>query len=516
MAKVYLRFKMLIDKQSALPDSTEMIRYGREFINNWTYTVTAQSKPNGAIAFNSSFKYEFKGTFNVLQQSDEHAMESHQYSVAQMNDSFNITWRLYYKGKERLSVRGKFFDHSVASGRSPRDGGGAAQFTEHSINFTHAITAFRSEKANLMVQQISSGTGWYLVKQSEPFGDLMKRIFINPSAIDWDLMRENNKHLGNVQMITLLRPGQIVIIALERNNPKRKSMMADALKAQDEWQKYAALSIEKQALLANLADFAMNAAAHGAKITSLKGQHKYDPNINLPDELMDIKNQAEAIIELSSEIKGQTVQAYNRLGEKWNQFKIGHTSSQAAISARWQEFKRQNAGEFQKIRSAIGRKAMQIDHGIKVEGVGLRQALKSEPSIRSSNWNNGIRGYIDGLKSAGKIANTMRVGGFFMIGLKFNDYNTKINEIESTGNTEFIQRAKIIERSKLAGDLAGGFVGAEIGVVGGLALAATIGATGGLALVVVGLIAAAGGFSGGFLGKEVGLIAGEKIYEYSE
>ena len=103
-----------------------------------------------------------------------------------------------------------------------------------------------------------------------------------------------------------------------------------------------------------------------------------------------------------------------------------------------------------------------------------------------------------------------------MIGLKFNDYNTKINEIESTGNTEFIQRAKIIERSKLAGDLAGGFVGAEIGVVGGLALAATIGATGGLALVVVGLIAAAGGFSGGFLGKEVGLIAGEKIYEYSE
>ena len=38
MAKVYLRFKMLIDKQSALPNSTEMIRYGREFINNWTYT----------------------------------------------------------------------------------------------------------------------------------------------------------------------------------------------------------------------------------------------------------------------------------------------------------------------------------------------------------------------------------------------------------------------------------------------------------------------------------------------
>lgn len=67
----------------------------------------------------------------------------------------------------------------------------------------------------LRIQQISGGSGWYLVKQPETFGDLMKRIFITPSKIDWDIMRENNAHLGNVQMMTLLQVGQVVIVALE-------------------------------------------------------------------------------------------------------------------------------------------------------------------------------------------------------------------------------------------------------------------------------------------------------------
>lgn len=101
-----------------------------------------------------------------------------------------------------------------------------------------------------------------------------------------------------------------------------------------------------------------------------------------------------------------------------------------------------------------------------------------------------------------------------MIGLKFNDYNSKIDEIEATGNVELINRSKVLERSKLAGDLTGSFLGGELGIVGGLALAGAIGASGGLALVVVGLIAATGGFAGGFVGKELGLIAGEKIYEH--
>ena len=515
MAKAYLRLQLLIDKNTTTPSGTEVFRYAREFLNHWSYRLVVKTKPNGSIPFSKPFEYEFKGAFDALLQSEEHSMESHQYSIADMNHSFEITWILSYKGKERYRKRGAFFAYSRQSGAPHKSGtSGKVESTEFSINFTHSMTEFRQDKINLQVQRLSNGTGWYLVKQPEAFQSLMNRIFINPSKIDWDIMRENNRHLGNVQMMTLLQPGQVVIIALERNNPKVKQMMDEAKLAQAEWRKYGSFSVNEQVLIANLADFAMNTISQGAKIVPLKGDYKYDPNINLHDELLDIKNQAEAIIELNSQIKGQTIEAYNRLGQRWNQFKIGHTGSQAAISARWQEFKIQNANEFQKIRSSIGRTVMRIDHGIKVEGVRLRQALKSEPSIRTPSFGNGIKGYIEGLKSAGKIANTMRVGGVLMIGLKFNDYNSKIDEIEATGNVELINRSKVLERSKLAGDLTGSFLGGELGIVGGLALAGAIGASGGLALVVVGLIAATGGFAGGFVGKELGLIAGEKIYEH--
>ena len=235
MATAYLRFRLGINKNTDISSvsGAEAFLYAREFIEKWTYKVIAQSRSDGAIPLAKSFKYEFGGGFNALLHSNEHTMESHQYSIAQMNDSFKITWILSFNGKERYRVSGHFFDHSIKSGRSSRDGGGEALFDSYSINFTPSITTYKEEKARLRTQQISGGTGWYLVKQPEAFGDLMKRIFINPSKIDWDIMRENNAHLGNVQMMTLLQAGQVVVVALERNSAKVKALKEDALKSQE-------------------------------------------------------------------------------------------------------------------------------------------------------------------------------------------------------------------------------------------------------------------------------------------
>ena len=236
MAKAYLRLQLLIDKNTVTPSGTEVFRYAREFLNHWSYRLVVKTKPNGSIPFSKPFEYEFKGAFDALLQSEEHSMESHQYSIADMNHSFEITWILSYKGKERYRKRGAFFAYSRQSGAPHKSGtAGKIESTQFSINFTHSMTEFRQDKINLQVQRLSNGTGWYLVKQPEAFQSLMNRIFINPSKIDWDIMRENNKHLGNVQMMTVLQPGQVVIIALERNNPKVKQMMADALKAQQSW-----------------------------------------------------------------------------------------------------------------------------------------------------------------------------------------------------------------------------------------------------------------------------------------
>ena len=496
MAKVYLRFKMLIDKQSALPDSTEMIRYGREFINNWTYTVTAQSKPNGAIAFNSSFKYEFKGTFNVLQQSEEHAMESHQYSVAQMNDSFNITWRLYYKGKERLSVRGKFFDHSVASGRSPRDGGGAAQFTEHSINFTHAITAFRSEKANLMVQQISSGTGWYLVKQSEPFGDLMKRIFINPSAIDWDLMRENNKHLGNVQMITLLRPGQIVIIALERNNPKRKSMIADAIKAQQAWQQAQAIgSIEPGHLM--LVDLLLQ----GGKLKPVDEKSLMDSSIGYIEAG---KPFVDGSLEFKKSLFEQVRKAHSKVLQAAEP-ELAKVTTVGGMTKRGASAAGQNASRAYKLMdgSTLAQKLMAWDTGI--QGNSVRSYISQEARVRHADFQKGISRYAQGLDEVAKYSKWLKRGGYVGMTIETGISAKKMYDAYEKGDTK-----KVIEEGgQLVGSLGGGAAG---GAIAAYAVTAIFGvATGGVGLVVVGLFVAGSAYGVGEGGKAFAKWSTDKI-----
>lgn len=496
MAKVYLRFKMLIDKQSALPDSTEMIRYGREFINNWTYTVTAQSKPNGAIAFNSSFKYEFKGTFNVLQQSEEHAMESHQYSVAQMNDSFNITWRLYYKGKERLSVRGKFFDHSVASGRSPRDGGGAAQFTEHSINFTHAITAFRSEKANLMVQQISSGTGWYLVKQSEPFGDLMKRIFINPSAIDWDLMRENNKHLGNVQMITLLRPGQIVIIALERNNPKRKSMIADAIKAQQAWQQAQAIgSIEPGHLM--LVDLLLQ----GGKLKPVDEKSLMDSSIGYIEAG---KPFVDGSLEFKKSLFEQVRKAHSKVLQAAEP-ELAKVTTVGGMTKRGASAAGQNASRAYKLMdgSTLAQKLMAWDTGI--QGDSVRSYINQEARVRHADFQKGISRYAQGLDEVAKYSKWLKRGGYVGMTIETGISAKKMYDAYEKGDTK-----KVIEEGgQLVGSLGGGAAG---GAIAAYAVTAIFGvATGGVGLVVVGLFVAGSAYGVGEGGKAFAKWSTDKI-----
>lgn len=97
---------------------------------------------------------------------------------------------------------------------------------------------------------IPQGAGWYVIKEAEPFDSLIKRIFLNPKDYNFEVMRAINTHLPPGPL--MLQPGQVVIVALERNNAKVKRMMAEAKQAQAEWQKYAMFSSAQKTLLANL------------------------------------------------------------------------------------------------------------------------------------------------------------------------------------------------------------------------------------------------------------------------
>ena len=451
--------------------------------------------PDGVIPFKKPFKYEFSGGFNALLRGDEHKMDSYQYSIAQMNDSFKITWILSFNGKERYRVRGHFFDHSIESGRSPRDGGGEALFDTYSINFTSAVTTFKEEKARLRIQQISGGTGWYLVKQPETFGDLMKRIFITPSKIDWDIMRENNAHLGNVQMMTLLQVGQVVIVALERNNRKAIRMKAEAQKAQAAWRNAQMFgSVEPAHLM--IVDLLLN----GHKL------HTVEPK-TLTESVFGYIDAGKPFVDGSIEFKKSLYEQANKAYEKVKDAakpELSKVTTIEGMTKRGASAAGQNASRAYKLMdgSTLAQKLLAWDTG--VQGDSVRSYISQEARVRHADFQKGISRYAQGLDEVAKYSKWLKRGGYVGMAIETGISAKKMYDAYEKGDTK-----KVIEEGgQLGGSLIGGAAGGAIGGLVGsgamLAVTAVFGvATGGVGLVIVGLFAAGGAWYTGEKGKEL-------------
>ena len=445
--------------------------------------------PDGVIPFKKPFKYEFSGGFNALLRGDEHKMDSYQYSIAQMNDSFKITWILSFNGKERYRVRGHFFDHSIESGRSPRDGGGEALFDTYSINFTSAVTTFKEEKARLRSQQISGGTGWYLVKQPETFGDLMKRIFITPSKIDWDIMRENNAHLGNVQMMTLLQVGQVVIVALERNNRKAIRMKAEAQKAQAAWRNAQMFgSVEPAHLM--IVDLLLN----GHKL------HTVEPK-TLTESVFGYIDAGKPFVDGSIEFKKSLYEQANKAYEKVKDAakpELSKVTTIEGMTKRGASAAGQNASRAYKLMdgSTLAQKLLAWDTG--VQGDSVRSYIRQEARVRHADFQKGIANYAERLEEVSKYSKWLKRGGWVSMGIDGVTALYKSGDALADGNN----KKAVEEIGQGAGAIGGGIAGGKVGALVGTGVVLVLGiGTGGVGLVVVGLFAAGGAYYGGELGK---------------
>ena len=487
MAKAYLRLQLLIDKNTVTPSGTEVFRYAREFLNHWSYRLVVKTKPNGSIPFSKPFEYEFKGAFDALLQSEEHSMESHQYSIADMNHSFEITWILSYKGKERYRKRGAFFAYSRQSGAPHKSGtAGKIESTQFSINFTHSMTEFRQDKINLQVQRLSNGTGWYLVKQPEAFQSLMNRIFINPSKIDWDIMRENNKHLGNVQMMTVLQPGQVVIIALERNNPKVKQMMADALKAQQSWKQAQMFGPVSSGELM-LVDLLMQ----GGKLKPIEQKSSLDSAIGYIDAG---KPFVDGSLEFKKSLFEQSRKAYDKV-IKAAEPELSKVTTVGGMTKRGASAAGQNASRAYKLidGSTLAQKLIAWDTGI--QGDSVRSFIREEARVRHAQFQKGIANFAQNLDEVAKYSTWLKRGGYVGMVVETGVSAKKMYDAYEKGDTK-----KVIEEGgQLVGSLGGGAAG---GAAAGLLVTAVFGvATGGIGLVVVGLFVAGSAYAGGEGGK---------------
>lgn len=516
MATAYLRFRLGINKNTDVSSvsGVEAFLYAEEFIKKWTYKVIAQGRPDGVIPFKKPFKYEFSGTFNALLRGDEHKMESHQYSIAQMNDSFKITWILSFNGKERYRVRGHFFDHSIESGRSPRDGGGEALFDTYSINFTPAITTFKEEKARLRIQQISGGTGWYLVKQPETFGDLMKRIFINPSKIDWDIMRENNAHLGNVQMMTLLHAGQVVVVALERNSAKVKALKEDAKLAQAEWQKIHA-SVNFNPLYFQTMDVLVSAGG----VASIAKKTSYDPSVTWLGELtpqMSLTSGGLKLLTLDSFLAFNDG-ALKRTGKAYRSamqnIQVAANSAGKATNIGKRAITAMPSSEIAILKSQLGNSLLRAETGLQVDS--LRSQMQELAQVRDIKTQGGIKNYTAYMKTSGLASKALSGGNVIALGIEAFGAGSNIVDAHAEGR-EVYRKAVITETLKVGASAAGGAVGGKIGYLGGAGLVLLIGATGGTALVVIGIATVVGAGVGQIGGKMGGEMMGTYTSEKTD
>ena len=500
MAKAYLRLQLLIDKNTVTPSGTEVFRYAREFLNHWSYRLVVKTKPNGSIPFSKPFEYEFKGAFDALLQSEEHSMESHQYSIADMNHSFEITWILSYKGKERYRKRGAFFAYSRQSGAPHKSGtAGKIESTQFSINFTHSMTEFRQDKINLQVQRLSNGTGWYLVKQPEAFQSLMNRIFINPSKIDWDIMRENNKHLGNVQMMTVLQPGQVVIIALERNNPKVKQMMADALKAQQSWKQAQMFGPVSSGELM-LVDLLMQ----GGKLKPIEQKSSLDSAIGYIDAG---KPFVDGSLEFKKSLFEQSRKAYDKV-IKAAEPELSKVTTVGGMTKRGASAAGQNASRAYKLidGSTLAQKLIAWDTGI--QGDSVRSFIREEARVRHAQFQKGIANFAQNLDEVAKYSTWLKRGGYVGMVVETGVSAKKMYDAYEKGDTK-----KVIEEGgQLLGSLGGGAAGGAVAsATAGVALAVFGIGTGGVGLVVVGLFVAGSAYAGGEGGKAFAKWGTDKI-----
>lgn len=188
---------------------------------------------------------------------------------------------------------------------------GSGQISEYEFKTTAATT---QPTENYIKEFVIDDTavGWYLVKQAEPFGALVNRIYKNPIGANWETMAANNPHLKNVSSrVTMLQPGQVVIISKQKNGPKLARLKADAQKAQAAWERASKEHKIDHAFL-SLLDLKLQ----GQKFTMEKPEPYHDEHGEMTAVLGIIemgKPWVDGTIEFHKSIFEQSTEAYRRV-----------------------------------------------------------------------------------------------------------------------------------------------------------------------------------------------------------
>lgn len=486
----YARLQLMIDGKSTIPDDPKGI-FSPAFLQRYAYKLKIAPKPGLQIKNGAK---SFAGNFNKLRSAD-HEFKTEGVSLdtlPEVNAKFDVTWEIYFDGKLNHSVAGKLFEQSRVASKD---------WFRFDIRFAKSNTKWNTTgETNVVTQAVSSGVGWYLVKKEEAFGDLMKRAFIKPSQINWDVMKEVNAHLGNVTTVTMLKPGQVVIVSKTKgsSNPKLQKMKTAAVKAQAAWKEAIAdgkIDATEMALIDLLIKGHELIPINADDIEGMSSQ-KLANSLSLSD---DYKPYVDGMIGLTAANFDQAAKAQQALAKVAQD--ISYTTDKGTVKRATREAAQQHPKPFRMLNdSRFARQLVYWDTGIKANRA--RDYISAQVQLRSADLNGGIDAAAENLKKVGKVSKWLKRAGVVGIAIEGGAAYLKASDAYSKGDA----KGGNIEVGKGVGSIA---LGVGAGWIAGYLVIGV--ATGGLGLVVIGLAAAGAGYAAGKAGEKLGEIGANKV-----
>lgn len=525
LKKVYTRLRIDTKYRQSNSDDLYDLGYFTNALRAGTITYEVRISGMGGVKLTDVNGKPTKeiirtGTFDKHGKSEDVYIGFTCENILEANKSLKAVWTVFLDGFKEWGPRPvKTWFGLSKEGDSVQGHHIPAEWSVAVIAMSdiHSRVRQASGAANEEITKISKGVGWYLVKQEESFGNLMNRICINPSTVDWEIMKENNKHLGNLNMMTLLKPGQVVVVALERNNPKLAQLKKEASESQAVWERLSRTE-RFNPLFFQTSDLLIDAGGNAAIAKKVGG---YDPTVTWLGELTpqaSLTNGGLKLWTLDSFLAFndgalkqtsksyanamQSIQATVRGGRSLNSSKLGADA-----------IKKLSAKDISILRSQLGNAFLRAETGLQADS--LRNQMKELAQVRNASTQGGIKNYTAHMEMSGKASKALAGGAWLSLGVEVVGAGSNIIDAHADGK-EVYRKAVITETLKVGASAAGGWGGGELGFIAGTGLVLLIGATGGGALIIVGLATVVGSGAGQIGGKQGGAWLGEKISDNTQ
>lgn len=369
----------------------------------------------------------------------------------------------------------------------------SGKFTEIKFKY-HQAQSSPIEENKIQKVYIKEGmeVGWLLIREDETVDALLKRIYAYPpTAKEFSIFKNNNAHLPELSTngpMTVLKPCQVVILSNKYgNDPKLSEYKQLASSVEDK------LKLLRKSSNFNAAFFAANyellydywSHATEMALANVSDQKKV---VTVDEFRKEYCQGDDDLLDQVEERTGQIVDSAEQKSERDRKLKknelliMKETSlekvikSNDAIMAVYQseqlmkskyanpkhfsDFKKKYASLYSQLGTAL--KDMHVVEP-QTQIPLMRKYMKTDSLIRSDAVRGGLKHYDKMIVDLGKISIGLRMGKQLVVGLGAAIFFKNTVDAYNTGDMELTKKVAMIEGSKIAGGVVGGWGGKIVG-----------------------------------------------------